>query len=185
MRNQRDCHRAATVRQVFHRKSPKRLSNRLAGRIALGAALIACGVFDCAALAEDSFYLGEWKIASAVVAPWANPPRPDQSEMKSLVGKTIAIKPKEIVGPRTLACKGPKYRVKDFPADWLFQGAFGEMHERDKSADPVKIAASLGFEGSSWKTLETGCGNELDFHFIDHTTAAFGLNDFVYMLKKQ
>jgi hypothetical protein len=81
--------------------------------------------------------------------------------MKSLVGKTVAIRPKEIAGPRILACKSPHYRVKDFPADWLFQGAFGEMHGRDKSADPVKIAASLGFRGSSWKTLETGCGNEL------------------------
>jgi len=59
------------------------------------------------------------------------------------------------------------------------------MHERYKSADPVKIAAKLGFHGSSWKTLETGCANELDFHFIDATTAAFGLNDYVYILKKE
>jgi hypothetical protein len=105
--------------------------------------------------------------------------------MKSLIGKTIVIRPKEIAGPRTLACKGPVYRVKFYPADWLFQGAFGEMHVRDNSADPVKIAASLGFHGSSWKTLETGCANELDFHFIDPNTAAIGLNDFVYTLKKQ
>ena len=72
----------------------------------------------------------------------------------------------------------------------LFQGAFGEMHLRDKSADPAKIAATLGFRGSAsktptWKTLETGCANELDFHFLDPTTAAFGLNNYVYMLKKQ
>ncbi len=105
--------------------------------------------------------------------------------MKSLVGKIISIKPGEIAGQRTLACKGPKYRVKDYPADWLFQGAFGEMHDRDKSADPAKIAASLGFKGASWKTLITGCANELEYHFVDATTAEFGLNDYVYTMKKQ
>jgi len=55
---------------------------------------------------------------------------------------------------------------------------------RDKSADPAKIAAKLGFRGSSWKTLETG-GGELDYHFLDPGTAAFGLNNYVYILKKQ
>jgi hypothetical protein len=68
----------------------------------------------------------------------------------------------------------------------LFQGAFGEMRSRDKTADPVKIAASVGFRGSqSWKTLETGCAVEIDYHFIDPSTASFGLNDYVYTLKKQ
>jgi hypothetical protein len=139
-----------------------------------------------AALAADPFYLGAWKIESAAVAPWADGARkPDQVEMKSLVGRTIVIRAGEIIGPRQLACKGPKYVVKDYPADMLFQGAFGEMQRRDKSVNPGKIADSLGFHGSSWKTVETGCGNELDFHFLDPTTFAFGLNDYVYKLKKQ
>jgi len=56
----------------------------------------------------------------------------------------------------------------------LFEGAFGEMHTRDSSVDPVKIAASVGFRGSSWKTLETGCAVEINHHFIDPTTAGFG-----------
>ena len=47
------------------------------------------------------------------------------------------------------------------------------MHRRDKSADPAKIAAKLGFRGSSWKTLETGCGNELDYHFLDPGNRGF------------
>jgi hypothetical protein len=67
----------------------------------------------------------------------------------------------------------------------LFQGAFGEMHQNDKSIEPAKIAATLGFQGASWKVLETGCGNELDWHFVDATTLAIGLNDYVYVLKKQ
>jgi hypothetical protein len=134
----------------------------------------------------DPFYLGTWKITSAAIAPWQELPyRDDSAEMKSLVGKTVVIRAKSIAGPRQVACQGPHYQIKDYPADMLFQGAFGEMHQRDKSADPVKIAAKLGFRGSSWKTLETGCGNELDYHFLDPTTAAFGLNNYVYTLKKQ
>jgi hypothetical protein len=136
--------------------------------------------------AADAFYLGVWKIDKALVAPWADPvPKQDTAEMKSLVGKTLAVKPHEITGPRQLACKGPLYKVRDDPADMLFQGEFGEMQRRDKRADPAKLAAQVGFRGSSWKTVETGCGNELDLHFIDPTTAAFGLNDYVYILKKQ
>jgi len=131
-------------------------------------------------------YLGTWKIVSAVVAPWADMARkPDEAEMKSLVGKTVTFKPKEITGPRALACKGPKYKLSDFSGDMLFQGAFGEMREKDKSLDPTKLAASVGFRGSSWKVLETGCETEIDWHFVDPTTVAIGLNDYVYTLQKQ
>jgi hypothetical protein len=148
-------------------------------------ALLAAGIVPFAS-AADPFYVGTWKIVSAAVAPWQTAPYPDDlAEMKSLVGKTVAIQLKAIVGPHAVACKGPNYRVKDYPADMLFQGAFDEMHRRDKSADPAKIAAKLGFRGSSWKTLETGCGNELDYHFLDPLTADFGLNNYVYTMKKQ
>jgi hypothetical protein len=105
--------------------------------------------------------------------------------MKSLVGKIVVVKAHEITGPRAWACKDPKYKVTDNPADYLFQGAFGEMQRRDKSVDPVKLAANLGFRGTSWKTLETGCANELELHFVDPATGEFGLNDFVYTMKKQ
>jgi len=135
--------------------------------------------------AADAFYLGTWKITSASVAPWTEGRPPDPAELKTLVGKTVVIKPAEILGPRQNACKGPKYQVKEYPADMLFQGAFGEMRSRDKSVDPARLAARLGFQGSSWKTLETGCRNEIDYHFLDPNTAAFGLNDYVYILKKQ
>ena len=137
-------------------------------------------------MAADPFYLGTWKVDSAVLAPWADAAhKDDAAEMKTLVGKTVVFKPAEIAGPRQVACKGPHYKVKDYPADMLFQGAFGEMHSRDKSVDPAKVAAKLGFKGSSWKTLETGCATELDFHFIDPGTTTFGLNNYVYTLKKQ
>ena len=138
------------------------------------------------AFAADSFYLGTWKIESAVLAPWADAAhKDDAAEMKTLVGKTVIFKAAEIAGPRQVACKGPNYQVKDYPADMLFQGEFGEMQRRNKSVDPAKLAAKLGFKGASWKTLETGCATELDFHFIDPGTTTFGLNNYVYTLKKQ
>jgi hypothetical protein len=144
------------------------------------------GALVSSLFAAEPFYIGTWKIASAVAAPWWDDRghEGDVAEMKSLVNNIVVIQPKAIVGPRPVACRGPNYRVKDYPADMLFQGAFGEMQRRDKSADPAKIAAKLGFRGSSWKTLETGCGNELDYHFLDPVTADFGLNNYVYTLKK-
>jgi len=136
--------------------------------------------------AADPFYFGTWKIASAAAAPWSNAElKPYQPEMKSLPGKIVVIRANEITGPRQVACKGPKYEVKEYPADMLFQGMLGEMHEKNKAVDPVKEAGKIGFRGTSWKTLETGCGNELDLHFIDPSTAVFGLNNVVYTLKKE
>ena len=135
--------------------------------------------------ADDAFYLGAWKMTSATVAPWAYRERKPDTEMKSLVGKTVTFKEHRILGPRQVACRDPKYKVEDYPADRLFEASFAEMHDRDKSIDPAQLAGALGFKGSSWKTLETGCGNEVNWHFIDATTAVLGLNDYVYFLKKQ
>jgi hypothetical protein len=148
--------------------------------------ILAAAVLASLASAADSFYLGTWRITSALVAPWADAARkPDDAESKTLVGKMVTIKPAEITGPHAVACKGPRYRVRDDGADMLFQGTLDEMRRRDKSVDPLKLAEKLGSRGSSWKTLETGCGNEIELHFLDAATAAFGLNDFVYILKKQ
>ncbi len=137
--------------------------------------------------AADAFYLGTWKIVSAAVAPWWDDPAhpPDTAQMRSLVGKTLTITRKRIEGPRALACPDPRYEVKDYPADMLFEGAFGEMHDRDRSADPGKIAARVGFRGKTWKTLETGCAVEINYHFLDAAAAAFALNNYIYTLKKQ
>ena len=158
---------------------------RIRLRCAAIATLAVLG-FAQAAPAADPFYLGTWKIDSAVVGPWwSEPKKPDPAEMNTLVGKIFVIKPREITGPRQVACHGPHFEVKDYTADMLFQGSFDEMRSRDKSVDPAKVAAKVGFRGSSWKTLETGCGNEVDFHFLDPNTAAFGLNNYIYMLKKQ
>jgi len=153
--------------------------------VAIQRLLLAAVVIS--ASAADTFYLGTWKIVSSAVAPWCEDPSRlrYETEMKALVGKTITIMPSSIRGPRQLACAKVKYEVKDYPADMFFQGAFDEMRRKDKLADPGKLAAKVGFHGTSWKTLETGCAVEIDYHFIDPTTTTFGLNDHVYTLKKQ
>jgi hypothetical protein len=151
---------------------------------ALCAALCAPAVAFTPANAADPSYLGTWKFSGAVVAPWADSQQKlDSTERSRLVGKTIVFKAKAIAGPSPFACRGPQYKVSDFTAGMLFQGAFEEMQSKDKSADPNKIAASLGFSGTRIKTLETGC--EIDFHFVDATTAEVGLDDYVYTLQKQ
>jgi hypothetical protein len=150
-------------------------------------ALVACFVVSAILApvqAADSSYLGAWKLSSAVVAPWADPKqKPDSAEQSRLLGKTVTFKAKGITGPRPIACATPHYKISDFTADLIFQGAFEEMQSKNKSVDPDRIAASLGFSGASIKTLETGC--EIDFHFVDAITAEIGLNDYIYTLKKQ
>ena len=143
---------------------------------------IAIGSPACAA---EPFYLGSWKLESAVVAPWTDPhEKPDVTEKNALIGKTVTLAPMAITGPKVFACKGPHYQLSDFTADMLFQGAFEEMRDSDKSVDPSKLAASLGFTGTSFKTLETGC--KIDWHFVNETTTVkVGLDDYVYTLKKR
>jgi hypothetical protein len=139
------------------------------------------------AKAAEPFYLGTWKIVSAAPAPWVSTElKADLAESKTLTGKIVKIEATRILGPRQVACPKPNYQVKSYGVDMLFQGSFAEMKERDKSVDMTKAAAAAGFRnGTEWKTLETGCETEVDFHFIDPTTAAFGLNNVLYTLKKQ
>jgi hypothetical protein len=78
--------------------------------------------------AADSSYLGVWKVAGAVVAPWADPrQKPDSAEQARLLGKIIAFKAKEITGPRPFACATPHYKISDFTADLILRGAFEGM----------------------------------------------------------
>jgi hypothetical protein len=153
-----------------------------------GVIIVAAAIFGLGALAARAAepWLGNWKITEAKVAPWAGKSRVRSDvDLKELMGKTVIFRPREIAGPPMLTCKGPKYKVSDFSAEMLFQGAFGEMRQKNERVDPMKLAASLGFEGESWQVMQTGCDSGIDWHFVDATTLAIGLNDYVYILKKQ
>lgn len=150
------------------------------------ACLAAVLLMPLVLLAADPFYIGTWKITSTATAPWSTRESPpDEPERAELMGQMVTFKLNEIVGPHQVACKGPKYKVVNVPVEGLYQGSFDEMHRRDKSIDPAKEAAKVGFHGKSFKTVQTGCGNEVDWHFIDPMTTTFGLNNVIYTLKKQ
>jgi hypothetical protein len=160
--------------------------NRRLLNYALPVFALAAGASVVLMRAADTTYLGTWKIVSAVEAPWGGPNyKPDPENMKPLVGKLLVFKPHEISGPGIMECKDPNFRVVDVPAEGLFQGAFEEMQYNDKSVDPTRMAQKFGFRGTHWKSLQTGCANELDFHFVDPATAEFGLNDWIFTMKKQ
>ena len=146
----------------------------------LRCTLLAALLMGNAVRGADSFYTGTWKIDSAVVAPWwTEKQKPDMAESKTLIGKTFAIRGRDITGPRQVACKDPHFEVTQAPAEMLFQGML------EKVPDRTKALASLGFKGKQWKTLITGCENEVEFHFLDDRTAAFGLNNLIYIVRQQ
>lgn len=117
--------------------------------LVLAAAVLAMGVLAVPA-AEP--WLGTWKVAEAKVAPWAGKSRGrSEVDLKELMNKTVTFRPREIAGPPMLACKRPQYKLSDFSADMLFQGAFGEMREKDERVDPGTVAASVGFQGETWQ----------------------------------
>ena len=152
-----------------------------------GFAAILCAASLSSAMAEDAFYLGQWKITGAVPGPWIKSDAelfPD--EMKSLTGQTITLKSDAIEGPGGFPCNGPKYEVMQGGPDILFQGAFGEMQSANASNDPQKLAERVGFTGTQYRTVITGCEFAVDFSFgEDPDTAMFALDNAVYMLKRQ
>ncbi|WP_395016519.1 hypothetical protein [Dongia sp.] len=154
-----------------------------------GATLAAllCAASLSGAKAEEAFYLGQWKITGAAPGPWIKSDAelfPD--EMKSLVGQTITIKSDAIEGPGGFPCKGPKYEVMEGGPDMLFQGAFGEMQSQNAANDPQKLAEQVGFAGTQYRTVMTGCEFAVDFSFgEDKDTAMFALDNAVYTLKRQ
>lgn len=133
-----------------------------------------------------SFFLGSFQIESAKVAPWLEAGRPpDVAEMKSLVGRTVTFEKERIRGPGILACAHPKYEVIEAPRANAFQGELEELEAGDSSKRADRLAEALGFKSKTMRRLETGCANELDFHFIDDDTAELGLNDYVYVLRRK
>jgi hypothetical protein len=149
--------------------------------------LAAFALFGACALAGDhDFFLGKWKIVAADVAPWARAGAPpDDAESKMLLGKSVEFEAGKIKGPGILACPALRYEIVQAPPEGLFQGAFEEMQRADKSVSPQKLAMKLGFKPGGITTLQTGCANELDFHFKSDKSAAFALNNYIYTIDKR
>jgi hypothetical protein len=138
---------------------------------------LALGLFATHPAEAQEAFAGSWTVSKADPAPWAETaPKPD-AEMRGLVGKTVTFLKTRIDAPKPLGCSKLKYEIKSYTADMLFQGGL--------TKDPEGQASALGFHASPVKTLETGCGNELDFHMTDAGTVLFGLNDRIYTLARK
>ncbi len=147
---------------------------RLAVRIAALGLLVAVALPP--RLHAQEAFAGSWAISKAERAPWADAASRSDAEAKSLLGKQIDILPNRIDAPKLFGCGKFKYKVTSYSPDMLFQGGL---------TAPDKQAAALGFKGSAIKTLETGCGSEIDFHMVDADTILFGLNDRIYTLTRK
>ena len=80
-----------------------------------------------------------------------------------------------IDAPPPLACAGPRYEIKTSPPEGLFQGNL---------TDADKQAAALGYRSPQIMTLETGCPDIIDFHFVDANTAMFALDNRLYRMER-
>jgi hypothetical protein len=129
-------------------------------------------------------YLGAWRIDSAVRAPWADPTRgPAATDGPALVGKVVRLTPRAIEGPGVFHCRGPHYKLTSYGPDMIFEGALGEIQDRNPRETAAALAHQLGFRSAAIQTLETGC--EIDFHFAGPGEARVGLNDYVYTLRQR
>ena len=128
-----------------------------------------------ATAAEPPAFLGAWLIASSQTAPWVMFGQPlGQSDIYGLVGKRVVFAANRIDAPSPLACAGPRYEIKTYPPDGLFQGNL---------TDAAKQAVALGYS-SQIMTLETNCPDIIDFHFIDANTAMFALDNRLYRIER-
>jgi hypothetical protein len=121
-------------------------------------------------------FLGNWTVTTSEPAPWADPKyKPVASDLKALVGHTVAFRVDAIDAPAPLTCRKPRYAIKQYAPDMLFQGS---LTASDKQA------LALGFTGKTIQTVETGCEGAFDFHFVDADHAMFGLNNRIYRLQR-
>lgn len=153
-------------------------------RIVVAACLALGFVFANGAQAANDL-AGSWTITRADPAPWSNETdsQPYRKVVPLYVGKHVIFQAKRIRGPELLACRGPHYEMKDYPADMLFQGGLGEQEQRGgKKAEDT--ATEMGFKSRPIRTLETGCEHSFDFHMSDKNHAAFALDNMIYWLER-
>jgi hypothetical protein len=122
------------------------------------------------------FYLGSWKIISSQPAPWVAPDaKPAPVDPLALSGRTITFGRQSISGPPLLGCQGPRYVVKRYPPEALFQGNL---------TAPARQARMLGYRSATIRTLETGCEHLIEYHFIGANEALFALDNRLWRIRR-
>jgi hypothetical protein len=139
-------------------------------------AMLAMYGVSTSAYAARFEFLGTWTVATSEPAPWADAEeKPVASDLKALIGHSVSFQVDRIDAPAPLRCRKPKYEIKPYMPDMLFQGSL---------TDPKKQALALGFAGDGIPTLETGCEGAIDFHFLNADNAMFGLNNRIYRIQR-
>lgn len=147
--------------------------------------------------AAEPFYLGRWRIVSAVAAPWAGTVDPAAlAQARSRVGEVLTFRPDAVDGLAPLACAHPHYLVTGATARTLFDEkldhvtlpADARVEDRDASGDyysSTVLAERLGFRGFSWKALATRCQPDFHVFFPTPAEAMFAVDDIVVTMARQ
>lgn len=145
--------------------------------------LFAVALVASAVATAQERYAGTWRIEKSEPAPWARGSYViDAKEVRELTGTTVVFKRDHIVGPRQVACTGPHYEIKQYPAEDLFQGELSEM--KDAATTPDKMADTIGFGKRPIPSIVTGCATELEFHAIDDDHLVFALNNSLFRMTR-
>jgi hypothetical protein len=151
-------------------------------------ALICLAALPASASDLKDFY-GKWKITEFKTAPWEDPTDPMKwGGEKDYVGKTVAISKGRIKGPDMMGCGKTDLSTETLPFAGLFEGGLAtDPKDKAGKSDEVrakKLATELGFVGEPVTTLDQGC-SEITFLMADHKTLMFGLNDRIFVMKRQ
>lgn len=144
------------------------------------ALCVACRVVPAAA---QGVFAGSWKIVKSEPAPWAKTADLiEKNEVKRLVGARLELRADRIDGPAPLHCVHPRYEVKDYAAEGIFEGGLAEIG--DPSTTPDKLADRIGFRKRPIVTIVPNCESEIEYHAIDDDHVIFALNNSLYRLTR-
>jgi hypothetical protein len=129
-------------------------------------------------------FAGQWRIASAVAAPWASNPKDsaDEAEAQRLIGKPMTIGATNFKAPEPLGCAKAKYVFRNADADTLFEGSLN-ADGAGKPTDPVAAARALGMTQKTARGMTASC-SEVEFFLVDPDTILFGPNNRVFTVKR-
>lgn len=154
--------------------------------------LVALAVFllPAAFAHADNFpFGGRWMITGAVHAPWEDPAHPMVTDDEQRYdGKVVTITRDSINGPDLLGCGKTEMTVETLPFAGLFEGGLAAdpkdpsgAYDEDKART---LALQLGFTTEPVPTLFQDC-SEISLHYRDPTTLLFGLDNRIFIMKKQ
>ena len=146
-----------------------------------GAALV---ILTSLPAAAQERFAGQWRIVSAVAAPWASNPKDaaDEVAAQRFIGKPMTIGATTFQAPEPLGCARAKYVFRNAHADTLFEGSLN-AHAAGKPTDPVAAARALGMTQKTARGVTASC-SEVEFFLVDPDTILFGLNNRVFTVKR-